>query len=208
MPSPPSGPSRRAVFLDRDGVLNALVPDPRSGRHESPYDPADVQLLPGVPEALNALRADGRLLCVVSNQPAAAKGTVSLARLRSVDLAVRSELNREGLVLDGWRVCIHHPEGVVAQLTQSCACRKPEPGMLLDLARELDLSLPDSWIVGDSDRDVEAGRAAGCRTALVETVGSEHRRHGRASADAVYPDLASAARGILSAPACSDPDTL
>ena len=168
---------RPAVFLDRDGVLNAVVPDPETGRPESPYRAADTALLPGAAEEVASLRAAGWAVVVVSNQPAAAKGKASIEDLRGVHAVVRDGLGE----VDGWRYCLHHPDGDHPVLSTPCPCRKPAPGMLLAAAFELDLDLAASWMAGDSDGDVGAGEAAGCRTALVEHPDTAHRRSGEAS---------------------------
>jgi D-glycero-D-manno-heptose 1,7-bisphosphate phosphatase len=187
----------RAVILDRDGVLDDPVPDPRSGGlPESPYDPADVRLAAGALAGVRALRAQGFLLVVASNQPAAAKGTVSLESLWAVHERVEALLREGGMVLDGWYYCHHHPAGVVPELSGLCDCRKPAPGLLLRAAEEHDLDLAASWMVGDSDADVEAGRRAGCRTVLIEHPGSAHRRSASVDPTLVAADLAAAAVAI------------
>ena len=186
-----------AVFFDRDGVVNELVLDPRSRLSESPLDPAQVELVPGAAEGLRRLRDAGYLLVGVSNQPAAAKGTVSLAALESVQERVLDLLRDEGIVPDRFQLCFHHPEGVVPELTRMCNCRKPAPGMLLDAAQELDLDLASCWMIGDTDGDIEAGAAAGCRTILVENPASAHKRAGTVQPDLRAPDLATAAELLL-----------
>lgn len=188
---------RRAAFLDRDGVLNALVPDPVSGREESPLRFEDVRLLPGAAAAARRLAEAGFALVGVSNQPAAAKGTISLEQLLEVQERVLELLAAEGVRFDGFRLCLHHPEGVVAELSGPCDCRKPAPGMLLDAAAELDLDLAPSWMIGDTDTDVAAGRAAGCRTVLIEHPGSAHKRQGAGEEDLRAADLPQAVRAIL-----------
>ena len=187
----------RAAFVDRDGVINALVPDPITGNPESPLDPGQVRLLPGVAEALSALSAAGYLLVGVSNQPAAAKGTVSLQVLEAVQARVLALLASEHVTFDAFRLCLHHPEGTVPALSGSCDCRKPAPGMLLDASGELGVELASSWMIGDTDTDVQAGRAAGCRTVLIEHPGSAHKRGGSAAADLVAEDLPHATGAIL-----------
>lgn len=187
----------KAVFVDRDGVVNRLVPDPVSGRPESPLHEADVALIEGAADALRQLSEAGWRLVGVSNQPAAAKGLVSLSELEAVHREVLSQLSEAGVSFDDFRLCLHHPEGVVPELSGPCACRKPAPGMLLAAASEGALTLADSWMVGDTDADVEAGRAAGCRTILVEHPDSRHKRGGAEGAEARVRDLAAAAALIL-----------
>jgi histidinol-phosphate phosphatase family protein len=106
-------------------------------------------------------------------------------------------LAAEGARLDDFRLCLHHPDGVVAELSGPCDCRKPAPGMLRDSAAELGIDLGRSWMVGDTDADVQAGRTAGCATILVQQPESAHKRTGQSAPDAVMPDLATAAALIL-----------
>lgn len=188
---------RRAVFLDRDGVLNEPVPDPVDGKAESPLRAADVVLCPGAPQAVAALADHGFEPVVVTNQPAAAKGKATVTELFEINNCVRQLLAEQGADIATWKMCLHHPEAVVAELGGECGCRKPAPGMLLQATGELDLSLPDSWIVGDSDADIGAGKAAGCRTVLVEHPLTAHRRSPGSEPDATAVDLRAAAATIL-----------
>lgn len=186
-----------AVFLDRDGVLNELVYDPRTSRPESPLKVEDVRLIEGAPAALRGLRRAGFELVCVSNQPAAAKGRVSLAQLLAVHERVLDLLvGREAPIMAS-RLCFHHPEGVVSELSGPCDCRKPAAGMLYDLAAELQLDLSSSWMVGDTDADVGAGRTAGCRTLLVENRGSAHKRTGAFVPDLRAPSLLAGATQLM-----------
>lgn len=187
---------RAAVFLDRDGVIVEPVPDALLGTYESPYHPDDVTLVPGAAEAIAALRAAGFILVGVSNQPAAAKGNVTIDELRAVHNRTAELLTSDGASLDDWRYCFHHPDGVVAELARPCPCRKPAPGMLLDAAGAHAIDLAASWMVGDSDSDVAAGRAAGTRTVLVEHPRSAHRRRASATATLTTPDLITATSAI------------
>jgi D-glycero-D-manno-heptose 1,7-bisphosphate phosphatase len=193
----------RAVFLDRDGVLNQLVLNRRTGDHESPYRPEDVALTAGASQALRELRGLGVPLAVVSNQPSAAKGTATLEDLAAVHDAVVRLLAEEALEIDDWRYCFHHPAGADPELGRACDCRKPAPGLVLQAAEALgldDAALGRSWLIGDSDVDVQAGRAAGLRTVLVEDPRSAHRRAG-AEADARAGDVLGAARIVAAAAA-------
>jgi len=154
----------RAVFLDRDGVLNEVVM-----RGNTPCPPSgvdDLVLTPGAVDGCERLKNAGFVLVVVTNQPDVARGT----RNRETVDAINRELRRR-LPLDAVHVCFHD-DG------DQCRCRKPAPGMLLDAAAELDIDLTESFMVGDRWRDIDAGRRAGCRTLLVdrgydEGIGSE-----------------------------------
>jgi D-glycero-D-manno-heptose 1,7-bisphosphate phosphatase len=187
----------RAAFVDRDGVLNELVPDPVSGLPESPLRVEDVKLLPGAGAALAELGAAGYTLVGVSNQPAAAKGKVPLDELLAVQARVVELLAAEGVRFKAFKICLHHPEGTVAELSGPCECRKPAPGMLLAAAAELALDLPSSWMIGDTDGDVEAGRNARARTVLVEYPGSVHKRSGASHPDLRMADLPAAVAAIV-----------
>lgn len=184
---------RRAAFIDRDGVVNRLVPDPMTGRSESPLSIDAVELVPGAARAIARLRRLGWIVVCVTNQPAAAKGRISVADVMDVHGRVAALLVDEGAAWDGSRVCLHHPEGVVPALMQECQCRKPKPGMLIEAAHEYDVDLSSSWMIGDTDADVEAGRAAGVRTVLVTNPESGHKRSGAMTADLVVRDLEHAA---------------
>jgi D-glycero-D-manno-heptose 1,7-bisphosphate phosphatase len=187
---------RRAVFLDRDGVLNKLVPDPRSGLPESPLRAEDITLIDGVPDALSALRGAGYLLVGVSNQPAAAKGVTSVEELQSVQARLVELLARAGVAFDRFALCFHHPEGSVPELTKTCGCRKPAPGLLTDALRDLSLDPEASWMIGDTDSDIAAGEAAGVRTILIANPASAHKR-GPSPATTTVVDLRAATDLIL-----------
>ena len=145
----------RAVFLDRDGVINRAIV--RDGKPYPPADLSQLEVLPGVAEALGRLRAAGCRLIVVTNQPDVARGT----QTREAVEALHAELLARGLPIDDFRVCYHDD-------TDDCDCRKPKPGLLLRAAREEGLDLSSSFLVGDRWRDVEAGRRAGCTTVFVD----------------------------------------
>jgi D-glycero-D-manno-heptose 1,7-bisphosphate phosphatase len=188
--------SSAAAFVDRDGVINELVPDPATGASESPLRIEDVALIPGAASALRRLADAGLLLVGVSNQPAAAKGTVSIEQLEAVHSRVVELLSGDGVRFDDFRLCLHHPDGIVAGLSGKCDCRKPAPGMLLDAAKALGIDLPASWMIGDTDADVVAGKAAGCHTLLLLNRDSAHKQGG-AEPDAVASNLADAADLLL-----------
>jgi D-glycero-D-manno-heptose 1,7-bisphosphate phosphatase len=193
-----AGAPRPAVFLDRDGVLNELVPDLRTGDPESPLEVSDVRLIAGAAAGARELARAGFALVCISNQPAAAKGKTTIDQLQAVHERVVELLARELVHLDASRLCLHHPDGVVAALSGSCDCRKPQPGMVLDATGALGLDLGTSWLIGDTSADVEAGHRAGCGTVLIEYPDSAHKRERVVRADALAQDLAYAAETLLS----------
>jgi D-glycero-D-manno-heptose 1,7-bisphosphate phosphatase len=148
-----SAAQRAAVFLDRDGtLLDELGFLAR---------PADLRLLPGAAAGVRALNQAGLAVVLVTNQSGIARGLFSEADLAAIHARLAQELERAGAHLDALYHCPHHPEQGQPPLRRACSCRKPEPGLLLLAARELGLDLARSWIVGDSVRDLEAGRRAG-----------------------------------------------
>jgi D-glycero-D-manno-heptose 1,7-bisphosphate phosphatase len=171
----------RAVFLDRDGVINrALV------RDGQPYPPAGVEeleILDGVPAALRRLKDAGYLLVVVTNQPDVARGRQSRSAVEAIHARLASTLP-----IDEFRTC-YHDDG------DACECRKPKPGLILEAARAHDVDLSASVMVGDRWRDIEAGRQAGCATVFLD-YGYDERRPEQP--DAVFGSLAEAAGWILS----------
>lgn len=157
----------RAVFLDRDGVINAAIWNPIEGKLDTPYRLEDFTLLPGAAQALAAINEMGFLAVVVSNQPGVAKGKCGLELLEALNGRLQASLAEEGARLDGIYYCLHHPEAVVPALRVDCACRKPRPGLLVQAAKELDVDLARSYMIGDQQTDVEVGLAAGCTTVLL-----------------------------------------
>ena len=151
--------SNKAIFLDCDGTL---IEDP--GYIDNPDQ---VKLLDGVAKALIELRAMGYKLIVVSNQSAVARGIVSEQVLGEIHNRLRQLLTERGAYLDEIYYCPYHPDGVIPKYRKESDRRKPNPGMLLAAADEMDIDLSQSWSIGDSSRDIEAGLRAGCKTILV-----------------------------------------
>lgn len=162
--------ARGLVILDRDGTLIDFHRDPELGVVTPAFHPSQLRLLPGVVEALATLRGAGWLLALASNQPGAAKGELPAAAIEATMAALEARLAAEGVPLSGREVCLHHPSGGELgdrALVGPCACRKPAPGMLLALASRLGVEPRAAWMVGDTEVDVRAARAAGMRAALV-----------------------------------------
>jgi D-glycero-D-manno-heptose 1,7-bisphosphate phosphatase len=172
--------TRPAVFLDRDGVINAAIV--RDGKPYSPMSADAVEILPGVAGALVELRRAGYALVVVTNQPDVARGAQTQAAVDAIHARLAA-----ALPLDAIRACYHDD-------ADRCACRKPAPGLLVDAARDLGLDLSASVMVGDRWRDIDAGRAAGCRTVFINHHYAERRP---TEFDVELSSLAEAARWIL-----------
>jgi D-glycero-D-manno-heptose 1,7-bisphosphate phosphatase len=150
---------RRAVFFDKDGTLVEDVP-PNT-------DTSLVRFYPGVFTALRGLERAGFVLIIATNQGGIAEGRCSEADVRRMHAYVHCRLADEGITLGGFYYCPHRADGIVAPYAVTCLCRKPQPGLLLQAGRDLDLDMGESWMVGDILHDIEAGRRAGCRTVLV-----------------------------------------
>lgn len=176
--------------MDRDGVINRKAPE---GKYITRWE--DFHFLPGVTEGIALLNRAGFSVIVVSNQRCIAKGLMTVADLEKMHERMIDFLARTGATVDGIHYCPH-------ELEQSCNCRKPAPGMLLDAARSHGIELSASWMIGDSDIDIEAGKSAGCKTArlmaLTETAKDAGSREcKRNHADIVESSLLDAVRQIL-----------
>lgn len=156
---------QKAIFLDRDGTLNRYIGFLRNIE--------DFELLPDVCEAVKRINESGYLAVVVTNQPVIARGEVTYAQLQEIHNKMETMLGEKGAYLDAIYYCPHHPhkgyEGEIPELKFDCSCRKPKPGMLLQAAEDFNIDLSQSWMIGDGENDILAGKAAGCRTALLGT---------------------------------------
>lgn len=155
---------QKAFFLDRDGTINKYVGFLR--------DIDKFELLPGVVDAIKLINNSGYLAIVVTNQPVVARGEVSYEELNEIHNKMETLLGQEGTYLDAIYFCPHHPhkgyEGEISELKFDCNCRKPKPGMLITAANEYNICLEESWMIGDGENDIKAGKAVNCRTALVD----------------------------------------
>lgn len=153
---------QKAVFLDRDGTINKYVGFLRN------ID--DFELIDGVSEAIKRINQSGYLAIVVTNQPVIARGEVTWEELNEIHRKMATLLGRDGAYVDAIYICPHHPdkgfEGERPEYKIDCDCRKPNPGLLLQAAKDFNIDLSKSIMIGDSDRDVEAGEAAGCKTCI------------------------------------------
>lgn len=160
---------QKAIFLDRDGTLNKYVGFLR--------DINDFELLPGIEESIKKINQSGYLAIVVTNQPVIARGEVTISELNEIHNKLQTLLGLKGAYVDGIYYCPHHPhkgyEGEIVELKIDCDCRKPKPGMLLKAAADFNISLEDSFMIGDGENDVKAGLSVGCSTILLNGIGSD-----------------------------------
>lgn len=155
--------TQKAVFLDRDGTINKYKGFMR--------DIDEFELIPGVAKAIKKINSSGYLCIVVTNQPVIARGEVTYEQLNEIHNKMETLLGLEGAYIDGLYYCPHHPhkgyEGEIPELKIECDCRKPKPGMLLNAAKDFNIDLSRSYMVGDGENDIKAGNAAGCKTILI-----------------------------------------
>jgi len=162
---------QKAIFLDRDGTINRYVGFLR--------DIEEFELLPGVADAIKRINESGYLAIVVTNQPVIARGEVTVPQLEAIHKKLETELGLFGAYIDGLYYCPHHPhkgyEGEIVELKIDCDCRKPKPGMLQKASEDFNISLEDSWMIGDGENDVKAGQNVGCKTVFINGEGTDSR---------------------------------
>jgi D-glycero-D-manno-heptose 1,7-bisphosphate phosphatase len=167
---------KKAIFLDRDGVLNELVLNPATGGYEPPHSPDDLIFFPDVIESLRILQDAGFELFLISNQPDYAKGKTTLKNIHSVHSRFDHILKKGAIHFQEYYYCYHHPNGVVPEYSCICECRKPNPYFILKAALDYNIDLKKSWMIGDRDSDIECGKAAGTRTIMIEELHSSGLR--------------------------------
>lgn len=173
----------KAVFLDRDGTI---IKDPGYL-----WRIDEVEFLPGAAEAIRKLNEGGYKAVVVTNQAGVARGYFTEQDVKEVNEFIRESLAENGAVLDRFYYCPHHVDGIIEEYRKDCGNRKPNPGMIRQAARDMDIELSGSWTIGDNESDIEAGRRAGCRTVLLS------RKQVETNADFIAPGLPEAAGIVL-----------
>lgn len=157
----------KAIFLDRDGVINKIVAIPELGILDSPLNPKQFKLLPRVSEAIRDLNSLGVKVVVISNQPSIAKGKMTLELFEKIRSEMIIQLRKRGAHIDREYYCLHHPKATLPEYRIDCECRKPKPGLLLKAKEDLNIKLSECYMIGDSLVDIEAGKRAGCKTILI-----------------------------------------
>jgi len=157
----------KAIFLDRDGVLNPNIYNSKTGEYESPHRPEDFALYTFAEKSLQALKNAGYIIVLVSNQPSYAKGKASMESLLQVAELLKNWSDEHGVLIDKFCYCYHHPKGIVPEYTKACECHKPGTLFLEQAKEQFNLDPAQCWFIGDRDTDIECGHRFGCKTMKV-----------------------------------------
>ena len=157
----------RAVFLDRDGVINRIVYHQDLGILDTPFTPSQFELLPDAVKSIQILNGLGLKTILISNQPGIAKGHFDYKTFLTIEEKMLKSLNQNKAKLDGVYYCFHHPEGRLKTYRKECDCRKPKAGLLMKASKDFNLDLKNSYLIGDGITDIQAGKSAGCITFLL-----------------------------------------
>lgn len=157
----------KAIFLDRDGVINEIIYHKEMGVIDSPFTVEQFKLLSAVAKAINKFHKLGYKVIIVSNQPGLAKDNFTLEIFEKMKGKMRKELKKNGAEIDAEYYCFHHPYAKVKKYKKNCDCRKPKPGMILKAAKDHNIDLAKSWMIGDGITDIKAGQTAGCKTIFI-----------------------------------------
>lgn len=162
----------KAIFLDRDGIVNNLVYNPEQGVVDSPIASSQIELMFGVDQLIKGVKNLGFLVIVCSNQPSVGLGKITLNNLKKITEEINSQLKEKGLTIDDYYYCPHHPFAKLEEYKINCNCRKPNTGLFFKAADEHNIDLSESWMIGDGVDDIKAGKSAGCKTILLANINS------------------------------------
>jgi len=157
----------KAIFLDRDGVINEIIYHKEMGVIDSPFTVEQFKLLPNAAKAISKFHNLGYKVIIVSNQPGLAKDNFTLEIFEKMKEKMRKELKKNGAKIDAEYYCLHHPYAKVKKYKKNCDCRKPKSGMLLKATKDHNIDLAQSWMIGDGITDIKAGQTAGCKTIFI-----------------------------------------
>ena len=158
----------KAVFIDRDGVVNPLVYNINTNEYESPHTPEDFSVYPWLIKSLRLLKMQDYLLFIISNQPSYAKGKTTLENIKSIENLLKEYIIENGNYINEYYYCYHHPDGTIPEYSGLCECRKPGTLFIKHAAAAFDLNLSDCFIIGDQDTDIMCGISAGMKTIKIE----------------------------------------
>jgi len=157
---------QKALFIDRDGVINDMVKYNKTEMFDSPQTPNDIKITKKIDSVIRWANKNKILVIEISNQPGVAKGKMDQNTSNAIEAKIHKLLKDKQAAIDYKYICPHHPKGVIPKLTKNCRCRKPKPGLLLKASKDLNIDLSDSIFLGDLATDIEAGKKAGCKTIL------------------------------------------
>ena len=186
----------KAIFLDRDGVINKLIFNSERNEFEPPFTSEDLKINEGVTDALRLFSDNNYKLFLVSNQPDHAKGKTTLEELKKVHESLDKILKTEKIFFTEYYYCYHHPNGIVNEYTIDCECRKPKPYFVLKAIQDYNIDKENSWLIGDRDTDIQCGIASGLKTVLIENPDSKNYT-GNSTPDFKAKSLKDAAEIIL-----------
>lgn len=161
---------QKAVFYDRDGVITKMVYDRENGIIETVRNPSQIAFVPGIIDVLRHTTLLGYKNIIISNQPNIAIKKVSKESFEEVTQTILDNIKKQGAHIDAGYYCLHHPFAALEEYKKDCDCRKPKPGLILQAAKEHDIDLSKSWVIGDGVNDILAGHAAGCKTILLGNI--------------------------------------
>lgn len=158
----------KAIFLDRDGVINELVYNPKRKEFEPPHEEEDLKLIEGSLNAIKTLFEYGYKMFLISNQPDYAKGKTTLAKLEEVHNKLHNIFSENEIVFSKYFYCYHHPDGIDPEYGIDCECRKPKNFFVKSAVNEFEINTNQSWFIGDRDTDILCGKNSGLKTILIE----------------------------------------
>lgn len=162
----------KAIFLDRDGIINELIYYPESGIIDTPINISQVKLVFGIDQLICKAKKFEYLVIVISNQPARGLNKIKDKGFDLIDKKINDLLLEKDVKLDAFYYCFHHPHAKLAKFRKNCNCRKPKIGLFKKAAKKYDINLSKSWMVGDGVDDIKAGKRAGCKTILLSNINS------------------------------------
>ncbi|MDR2648185.1 MAG: HAD-IIIA family hydrolase [Clostridiales bacterium] len=186
-----------AVFLDRDGVINPLVYNPKTHEYESPHYPEDFSVFPWTVKSLKLLKSSGYMVFIVSNQPSAAKGKTTMENLKAIEKLLMDFSEENGGLIDKCYYCYHHPAGVDPEYSKLCRCRKPGTLFLEEAAAQYELNKEYCCLAGDEDTDIECGKRMGFYTIKIYNKHTLLHKRGKEAPDQFALNLYDAAREMI-----------
>ena len=166
----------KAIFFDRDGVINELILNPKTNEYESPHEPKELKLISDSLDSIKKLQNAGYFVFIVSNQPSFAKGKTTLDKIEKIHSNLLARASKYGITFKECYYCYHHPLGIVSEYSGECKCRKPKPYFINKAKKDYGLDLNNSWMIGDQDSDIECGKNAGVKTLLILNKHSSSKR--------------------------------